>query len=158
MAANRNNSLIFLQNSLQFGHSAPQYRKLLLISCANFLLEAFLCVDHNLAGIFVCRAYFVGLIPSHIKNMSSCRLAAHGFGESLSERSDLIGLLIHCNGLHVESIDRFARTLARLHQLLLQTLLRALLCAEIALPLGLVAGMGLEKRKRRETTSRACWS
>ena len=71
------------------------------------------------AGIFVCRAYFVRLVAAHIENMSSRRLAAHGFGEALAKRSDLVGLLVHCDRLHVKTVDGFARALARLLQLLL---------------------------------------
>lgn len=71
------------------------------------------------AGIFVCRAHFLRLVAAHIEHMSSRRLAAHGFGESLAQRSDLVGLLVHRDRLHVETVDRFARALSRFLQLLL---------------------------------------
>lgn len=50
MAANRHNSLILLQNSLQLRHAASQNAQLLLVARADLLLEAFLCIDDHLRG------------------------------------------------------------------------------------------------------------
>ena len=102
------------------------------------------------AGNLVCRAHLLRLVAAHVEHVAPRRLAAHGFGEALAQRADLVGLLVHRDRLHVEAVDRLAGALPRLLQLLLQTLLGALLRAEVALPLRLVARMGLRESGRAE--------
>ena len=49
-AANGHNSLVLLQDSLQFRDAAAQNGQLLLVAGADLLLEALLRVDHHLRG------------------------------------------------------------------------------------------------------------